>query len=135
MRRPSPTKRAGLFSVELIFVLPILFLVVFAVVEFSLVLSAERKLAEVSGVVARTGSLGGTDDEMKAVMNSALGPKWSANALLNVLPTKPEDRIQGTTLEVTVSLPARYAGPNLLRSLGLDLTAATLVGRTVIVIE
>ena len=135
MRRPSPTERAGLFSVELIFVLPILLLVVFALVELSLLLATERKLAEVSAVVARTGSLGGTDDEMKAVMKSALGPKWADNAELKVSPTDADDRHQGTILEVTVSLPAKYAGPNLLRSIGIDLTEATLVGRTVIVIE
>jgi len=135
MHRPSPTKRAGLFSVELIFVLPILLLVVFALVELSLLLAAERKLTEVSAVVARTGSLGGTDAEMTAVMKAALGPKWADNAELKVSPTHADDRLQGTTLEVTVSLPAKYAGPNLLRSIGINLTEATLVGRTVIVIE
>ena len=135
MRRPSPNERAGLFSVELIFVLPILLLVVFALVELSLLLATERKLAEVSAVVARTGSLGGTDDEMKAVMKSAAGPKWADRVELKVIPTTAADRHQGTTLDVTVSLPAKYAGPNLLRSIGIDLTEATLVGRTVIVIE
>ena len=135
MRRPSPTERAGLFSVELIFVLPILLLVVFALVELSLLLAAERKLAEVSAVVARTGSLGGTDAEMTAVMKSAAGPKWADMVELQVLPAAPAERPQGTTLDVTVSLPAKYAGPNLLRSIGIDLTEATLVGRTVIVIE
>lgn len=135
MRRPSPTERAGLFSVELIFVLPILLLVVFALVELSLLLAAERKLAEVSAVVARTGSLGGTDAEMTAVMKSAAGPKWADKVELQVLPAAPAARPQGTTLDVTVSLPAKYAGPNLLRSIGIDLTEATLVGRTVIVIE
>ena len=135
MRRPSPSERAGLFSVELIFVLPILLLVVFALVELSLLLAAERKLAEVSAVVARTGSLGGTDAEMTAVMKSAAGPKWADMVELQVLPAAPAERPQGTTLDVTVSLPAKYAGPNLLRSIGIDLTEATLVGRTVIVIE
>ena len=137
MRRLRPTERAGSFSVELIFVLPILLLVVFALVELSLVLAAERKLAEVSGVVARTGSLGGTEAEMTAVMKAAVGPKWADNAelKLEVSPPDADGRLQGTTLQVTVSLPAKYAGPNLLRSIGIDLTEATLVGRTVIVIE
>jgi Flp pilus assembly protein TadG len=136
MRRSSPTKlRAGLFSVELILVLPLLLLAVFALVEFSLLLAAERKLAEVSGVVARTGSLGGTDEEMTAVMKSALGPSLAEKAELKVVPAAASDRVQGAPLEVTVSYPARYAGPNVLRSLGIDLTAATLVGRTVIIVE
>ena len=138
MRRPTPSKRSGIFAAELIFVLPILMLVVFALVEMSLILAAERKLSEVSGVVARTGSLGGTDADMTAVMKSALGgagTMWADHAHHAVTPTKPEDRHPGTPLTVVVTLPARYVGPNLLRSIGSDLAGATLVGRTVIVIE
>ena len=134
MCRRSP-KRSGLFTVELIFVLPVLLLLVFALVELSMLLAAERKLAEVSGVVARTGALGGTDDDMTAVMKSAGGPKWADRLKLAVSPSSPDDRHQGAPLEVTVSFPARYAGPNLLRSIGINLTTATLVGRTVILVE
>ena len=136
MRRPNPTKRAGFVSsAEVLFVLPVLLLIVFALVELSLLLAAERKLAEVSGVVARTGSLGGTTEDMEAVMKSAAGEKWKDQVVLKVAPENPKDRIQGRQLDVTVTLPARYAGPNLLRSIGIDLTGATLVGRTVIVVE
>lgn len=136
MRRPNPTRRAGLvFSVEVLFVLPILLLIVFLLVELSLLLAAERRLAEVSGVVARTGSLGGTDADMTTVMKSAAGDKWDDHVVLKVVPENPNDRVQGRPLEVTVELPARYAGPNLLRSIGIDLTGATLVGRTVILVE
>ncbi len=134
MRRPS-RNRSGLFTVELIFVLPVLLLLVFALVELSMLIAAERKLAEVGGVVARTGSLGGTNDDMESVMKAAAGKKWADEVKLSVSPANPDERHQGTPLKVTVSLPARYAGPNLLRSIGINLTAATLVGQTVIIVE
>jgi hypothetical protein len=133
-RRLHPrSDRAGSVSFEALLVIPVLLLVVLGLVEFSMELTAEQKLAEASGLAARTGSLGRSDDDIKAAVKATLGPKQYEK--VNVVTRRWKDVKAGDMIEVRVELPAKAASLNLLRTIGIDLSGETLTGRTVMRVE
>ena len=132
--RPTRTsKRRGSVALETLFVLPILLAVLWGLVEFALLLGAEQKLAEASGVACRTGSLGHSDEAVKDAGKTVLGPKQYEKAKVHT--KRWHDKHAGSMIEVTVDLPATAASPSLLRLIGLDLSGQTLTGRSVMRIE
>lgn len=136
MAQPRPTNatdRNGSISFEALLVLPVLLAVLLAVVEFGMIMASEQKLAEASGVGARTGSLGHSDEDVRAAVKAVLGPKQFEKGSVEV--QRWIDPHTGSMIEVRVQLPAAAASPNLLRSIGVDLSDETLTGRTVMRIE
>jgi Flp pilus assembly protein TadG len=118
---------------EALLVLPILLAVVLGLVEFAMLLTAEQKLAEASGLAARAGATGRSDEDVKQAVKTVLGDKQYAHAKVHM--NRWEDRHTGPMIEVQVQLPAKVASTNVLRSVGLDLSGETLTGRTVMRVE
>lgn len=136
MDRPhhrTRTDRRGSTALEALFVVPILLAVLLAVVEFAMLLAAEQKLAEASGVGARTGSLGRSDDDIREAVKSVMGHKQYEKGEVEI--HRWDDHHTGAMIEVRVQLPAKAASPNVLRSVGIGLSDDTLTGRTVMRVE
>ncbi len=131
--RPTRNSRRGSGAFEALIVIPILLAIVLAVVEFAMILSAEQKLAEASGVGCRTGSLGHSDHDVKAAVKAVIGDKRYDPDRIHIRRWK--DKHAGPMIEVKVEMPATAASPNLLRSVGIDLSGDTLTGRTVMRVE
>ena len=121
--KPRPTRpRRGFMSLELAAALPVLFLVLAAAVEFSLLLSAQGSLADASRSAARAAALGVRDpDQLLSTARRALGPRLGPTSDLSVL----DDEATGT-VSVAVRVPMRSAAPNLLWPIGYDLSGRHL---------
>jgi len=131
MIRPRPNRRSsrrGWSTLESLLVLPILLVVVVALVEFAMLIATEQKLAEASGVACRTAAVGRSDDDCKEAVKAVLGKHKYDMAKIHI--DRRRDPHCGDVIEVCVHLPARAAGPCVLRSCGVKLTDDTLVGHT-----
>lgn len=136
MTRRPPNRRSNRLatvSIEALFVVPILLVLAMAVVEFSLLIAAEQKLAEASGVAARTAAVGRSDADVKAAVKAILGPKQYSAADVDI--ARKYDRHLGDVVEVRIALPAKVAAPCVLRSCGVKMSADKLVGRTLMRVE
>jgi TadE-like protein len=132
-QRRTRTNRRGSAAFEALFVVPILLVVLLAVVEFAMLLATEQKLAEASGIGARTGSLGRSDDDIREAVKAVMGSKQYEKGSIDI--RRYDNHHTGEMIEVRVQLPAKAASPNVLRSFGIDLSDDTLTGRTVMRIE
>lgn len=131
MTRPRPNNRnsrRGWSTLESLFVLPVLLLVVVALVEFATLIAAEQKLAEASGVACRTAAVGRSDDDCKEAVKAVLGKHQYDAAKIHI--DRRRDPHCGEVVEVCIHLPAKAAAPCVLRSCGVKLTDDDLVGRT-----
>ena len=128
-RRPNrPSNRPASVSLEALFVLPVLLLVVVALVEFAMLIAAEQKLAEASGVAARTAAVGRSDDDAREAVKAVLG-KTQYDAAKVKIDRRHDDHL-GDLVEVRIDLPAKAAAPCVLRSCGVKISDDTLIGRT-----
>lgn len=131
MTRPRPTRpsnRPASVTLEAAFILPVLLVVVFALVEFAMVIAAEQRLAEASGVACRTAAVGRSDADAKEAVKAVLGDKQYSAA--DVAIDRRKDPHLGEVVEVRVALPAKAAAPCVLRSCGVKMSDDTLIGRT-----
>lgn len=136
MIRPLPTRpssRPASVTLEAALVLPILLVVVVALAEFAMVIAAEQRLAEASGVAARTAAVGRSDADAKAAIKAVLGDTQYQAA--DVAIDRRKDPHLGEVVEVRVKLPAKAAAPCVLRSCGVKLSDDTLIGRTLMRVE
>lgn len=129
----SRNNRLASVTLEAAFVLPILLVVVVALVEFTMLVTAEQRLAEASGVAARTGAVGRSDADMKEAVKAVLGDKQYAAADVRI--DHRTDPNLGDVVEVRIELPTKAAAPSVLRSFGVKLSDDTLVGRTLMRVE
>lgn len=131
MNRPRPRRRndrPASVSFEALLVIPVLLAVVVALVEFAMLIAAEQKLAEASGVACRTAAVGRSDDDCRHAVKAVLGKKQYDAADIKI--DRRRDPHCGDVVEVCIHLPAKAAAPCVLRSCGVKLTDDTLVGRT-----
>jgi len=115
-------------SLEALLVIPVLLVVVVALVEFAMLIAAEQKLAEASGVACRTASVGRSDNDCKEAVKAVLGKHQYESAKVYI--DRHRDPHCGDVIEVCIHLPAKAAAPCVLRSCGVKLTDDDLVGRT-----
>jgi Flp pilus assembly protein TadG len=118
---------------ETLLVLPILLAVVVALVEFAMVIVAEQKVAEASGLACRTAAVGRSDDDCKEAVKAVLGKRQYDEAKIKI--DRRRDAHLGDVVDVRVDLPVKAAAPCVLRSCGLKLCDDTLIGRTVMKAE
>lgn len=139
---PSPSRGEGsrrrrrkgsTLAIELLFVLPIVLVVIFATIEFSTLLVVRQQLQAASREGARVAALGGDAQQVQAAVSQFLGTGSLANAqvesvltdnLGNPLPS-------GSAVAVTVSLPTAQAVPNLLAPFGFTLADDVSIAQTV----
>jgi hypothetical protein len=117
----------------LLFVVPILTLLVLAIVEFSLLLSASQHVKAASHQACRVGTLPVSDPQVleKAVREAAV------NALIKPRLIQAHELLfrpglgTGDPVVVEVRVPMKSASPDLLGLVGFCLQGRKLVGRTV----
>lgn len=130
----APRRIGALLSVELLFVLPLLVLLLLALVEFVLLINAEAKVSLASQEGARAAALGGSYSDVQAAVTQVLGSDVAIQATINVnYPNGTSST--GDPVQVVVSLPASLLVPNSLSAIGFDVTKITLTQQTTMIIE
>ncbi len=130
--RPPVRRRDGLLSMEMILVLPILFTVLMAVFEFSILFFARSSVVQACRAAARRASMGITDQvEIEAVVNRVLSPSLQVNHTVYYIPAERAGEI--TTVGLTVPMSA--AAPDLLWPVGFSLQGRYLAEETSVVRE
>ncbi|QDT99149.1 TadE/TadG family type IV pilus assembly protein [Gimesia aquarii] len=126
-RTKKQTKRSGFLSMELVLVLPIFGIVLFALLEFTLLFYARADVVEASRIGARLATLPGvTQENVEQEVLKILPPQLGQGA---VIQTELGEHA-GDVVTVAVSIPMSLASPNLLWPIGYDLTEQNLYSET-----
>lgn len=136
MTRPRPNprnSRRGWSALETLLVLPVLLAVVIALVEFAMIIAAEQRVAEASGLACRTAAVGRSDDDCKEAVKAVLGKRQFESCEIKI--DRRHDAHLGDVVDVRVDLPVKAAAPCVLRSCGVKLCDDTLIGHTVMKAE
>ncbi|GAB4156925.1 MAG: hypothetical protein Tsb009_33940 [Planctomycetaceae bacterium] len=119
--------RRGLLSMELVFTLPILMVVLFGLFEFSLLFMARGRVVESSRAGARHASLpGSTPQSVRQKVRQTLSPRLRERAEVQI-ERGPQT---GDAVSVTVIVPMRSASPDLLWPIGYRLQNRYLISTT-----
>tara|TARA_R100001132_G_C3275053_1_gene97660 strand:+ start:1953 stop:2309 length:357 start_codon:yes stop_codon:yes gene_type:complete len=112
---------------ELALVLPIFGIVLFALLEFTLLFYARADVVEASRIGARLATLPGiTQENVQQEVLKILPPQLGQGA---VIQTEMGEHA-GDIVMVAVSIPMNLASPNLLWPVGYDLTGQNLYSET-----
>ncbi len=131
--RGRQRRRRGSLTVELLLVLPILLGLVWGMVQFSLLQSAQQRLVAASREGARIASLGASMAEVQNAARLSLGSGVLNQASIGLRQIDGMGRSDpmGVNVEVTVRIPVEEAVPNLLAFLGMEYRGEQLTARTV----
>jgi len=123
----------GSLTLELLFVLPILLIVLLATVEFSILGLSRQQLVAASREGARVAALGGSELDIDNAVQLYLGNGQLANAAIQVVITDPSGNPlpSGAPVTVTVAVPATQAAPDVLSFTGISLVNETIIAQTV----
>ncbi len=131
-RQPRRPRRQGVLTIELLMVLPILFTVLLAVFEFSILFFARSSVVQACRVAARQASLGVTDQaEIENVVNRVLSPNLQHNHSVYLVPAARAGEITTVGLQV----PMSSAAPDLLWPIGFSLQGRYLTEEISVVRE
>ncbi len=121
------TTRRGILSAELLLTLPILTVLLFGLLEFSLLFFARGDVVEASRAGARAARLyGATTESVEAEVLSSLGGRLAPQARVTAdLGTKSGDEVS-----VAVEVPMAVASPDLLWLIGYSLQDRELLCET-----
>jgi hypothetical protein len=130
-------RRRGSLTLELLFVMPVLLIVLLGTIQFSLMLAVEQQLETASRAGARAAALGADATTVEVVVRQVLGPgKLQSAQVLSVLTDDNGQPLPaGQPVTVLVALKSGSAVPDLLPFAGLSLARQLLVGRTVMIKE
>jgi len=138
MKRHNPRRRSvqqlrrGMMTMELLLTLPILFVLLLGIFEFSFLMYARSDVVQASRAGARLASLNGVESEdIQYEVGRALAGKFrSTYQVQTTLGTYPGDEVI-----VTVRVPMTAAAPNLLWPLGYNIRGRDLMAETRMVKE
>jgi hypothetical protein len=117
---------------ELVLVLPLFLILVFSIVEFSMLMSAQTRVANACQSGARMMSLtGASPEEIDSRVRSLLGPKLANSCQVSVKP----GGYPGDVGYVSVRVPMKNASPDLLWITGYSLQGRSLDASTPMVME
>jgi TadE-like protein len=120
-------KRSGFLTMELVMVLPILLIILFALFEFSILFYARGNVSEASRAGARTASLPGVDqEEIRRDVLRILKPRMRSLADIEV----EQGKYSGDPVSVTVRVPMRIVSPDLLWPIGYSLKNRDFISET-----
>tara|TARA_R110002095_G_scaffold191136_1_gene168754 strand:- start:3705 stop:4121 length:417 start_codon:yes stop_codon:yes gene_type:complete len=126
-KHKKQTKRTGFLSMELALVLPIFGIVMFGLLEFTLLFYARADVVEASRIGARLATLPGmTQLNIEQEVRKILPPQLGQGA---VIQTEMGEH-SGDIVMVAVSIPMTLASPNLLWPVGYDLKGQNLYSET-----
>lgn len=120
----SHPRKGAILTMELILVLPLFLLLLFAIVEFSLLTSAQQRISDAARVGVRKICVANATEATvcREVLHS-LGPSLAANATINI--TRPPR--QGEIANVRIAVPMNNATPNLLWIAGFSVNQRHLI--------
>ncbi|WP_298864563.1 TadE/TadG family type IV pilus assembly protein [uncultured Gimesia sp.] len=126
-KHKKQTKRSGFLSMELALVLPIFGIVMFALLEFTLLFYARADVVEASRIGARLATLPGvTQQNIEQEVLKILPPQLGQGAVIQA----EMGENSGDVVTVAVSIPMTLASPNLLWPIGYDLKGQNLYSET-----
>jgi len=131
--RPRSCRRGAVLSIELLFAAPILLVLVFAIVEFGLLWSANHRVKAASQVACRIATLPASDpEELRQEMLAATSRVLQHPVFVQQHRISLESGAHaGDAVIVEVRLPMSATAPDLLRIFGFKLKGRDLVARTV----
>lgn len=132
-RRQNDDRHGGLFSLELLVVIPVVFGLVLAIIEFGMIWSAIHQVEAASRAACRVATLPVRDpvELEQAVVDAAervlRKPKLIAAYRLSLSPGQHT----GDPVVVQIQLPMNAAAPDLLAAIGFSLKRRQLRAETV----
>jgi len=117
----SSDRKGAILSMELVLVLPIFLLLVFSIVEFSMLMSAQTRVANAAQNGARMLSMCGmpsaaVEAEVKARVEQLLGPALASQSTITIDPGDYASDLG----RVSVRIPMKNACPDLLWMTGFS---------------
>ena len=125
IRQHTRAKRHGaILTMELVLVLPVFMLLLFAIVEFSLLSSARNRMTEAARTGVRELCITNKSPEyIRETVKQRLGPKLSREIQVDI--TCPTDA--GELANVRIAIPMKNATPDLLWLTGFSVKQRTLI--------
>jgi Flp pilus assembly protein TadG len=118
IRPVTSGRRGAILSMELVLILPIILVLIFSIVEFSMLMSAQTRVANAAQNGARLMSLCTySDQEVQETVRSQLGPELAADSEIVIQPAIHAGEIG----RVTIRVPMSKASPDLLWMTGFSL--------------
>ena len=119
-----PDRKGAILSMELVLVLPIFLLLIFSIVEFSMLMSAQTRVANADQNGARVLSVCGVaapaaEAEVRARVEQLLGPKLAQGAHVKIEP----GAFVSDLGHVRVEVPMGNACPDLLWMIGFSVSS------------
>ncbi|MEI8378713.1 MAG: TadE/TadG family type IV pilus assembly protein [Planctomycetota bacterium] len=126
-KRQPPKGRRGVLSMELVLTLPILFILLLGLFEFTMLFYSRSLIVEATRVGARKASLpGATEQSVQDDVLQVLSPRLQTGIQVGVdLGTH-----SGDVVVVTVQTPMSSACPDLLWPIGVSLNGRNLYSET-----
>lgn len=132
VRASESRRRGAILSMELVLVLPIILLLVFSIVEFSMLMSAKTRVSNATQAGARQMSLCTlSDEEIQEEIRNHLGPALARDCEIEVHPAPGP----GDVGRVTVRVPMKNACPDLLWVTGFSVKDRLIVADVPMVME
>jgi hypothetical protein len=137
-QRRTSTARRGTLIVELLLVAPIFVVLLTAMIEFSMILTARQELLAASREGCRVAAHGAPNEEVRAAVACVLGDSRLREAEVrikhfeenHVLPHAPRDRVQ-----VVIHIPTTCVVPDFLGLVGISFAEDELACCTVMSME
>ena len=125
--RTTARPRRGVLSMELVLTLPILFMLLLGLFEFTMLFYSRSLVVEASRAAARKASLpGATDEAIEAEVRRVLSPTLQTGLQIGV---DLGDR-SGDLVIVSIEVPMSSASPDLLWPIGVGLNGRNLYSET-----
>lgn len=117
---------------ELVLVLPVFLLLLFAIVEFSMLTSARLRVADAARLGVRSICIANTPNEtVRSQITEALGPSLARDVEIQV----ERPKRSGEVVNVRIAVPMSNATPDLLWMTGFSIRHRTLVAEAPMVRE
>jgi Flp pilus assembly protein TadG len=125
-------RKGAVLTLELLLVLPILWIICFGLVELSLLLMGMQRVQAASSAACRMGTLPAADPvaQQQAMRNAAAGALGTAGLVATYTMYSQVGEYAGDPVLVEVSAPMSAAAPDFLRVIGFSLRGRQLVART-----
>lgn len=131
-RSSSARSRRGVFSMELVLTLPILFVVLLGLFEFTMLFYSRSLIVEAGRVGARKATLpGATEQSVQDEVRKVLSPRLQTGLVVTV----DVGVHSGDVVSVAVQTPMTAASPDLLWPIGVSLSGQNLYSETRMVRE
>ena len=125
--QPPRRSRRGVLSMELVLTLPILFVVLMGLFEFTMLFYSRSLIVEATRVGARKASLpGATQEAVEEEVRRVLSPRLQTGMQIGVDPGSHS----GDVVVVSVQTPMTSASPDLLWPIGVGLGGRNLYSET-----